>query len=199
MQICPVGTYRQRGWWLWACSLHYLHCALVFCWSTVTCHFRLLINYSGCCTSSSTSFSFPSSLPCSSSSALFFWLFYLVWLCLTHYAALNSWSSSCLSLLSAVDDRHELPHLLIPTHPAFWLAMFPCTPRTPFFSILLALSILLCNSILEVHFPLHPRQDSTILKLIPLTSVWHVHVKVWLGSREGLGYMGPDFSLEAKC
>lgn len=102
MQICPVGTYRQRGWWLWACSLHYLHCALVFCWSTVTCHFRLLINYSGCCTSSSTSFSFPSSLPCSSSSALFFWLFYLVWLCLTHYAALNSWSSSCLSLLSAV-------------------------------------------------------------------------------------------------
>lgn len=102
MQICPVGTYRQRGWWLWACSLRYLHCALVFCWSTVTCHFRLLINYSGCCTSSSTSFSFPSSLPCSSSSALFFWLFYLVWLCLTHYAALNSWSSSCLSLLSAV-------------------------------------------------------------------------------------------------
>lgn len=197
MQICPVGTYRQRGWWLWACSLHCLHCALVFCWSTVTCHFRL-INYSGCCTSSSTSFSFPSSLPCSSSSALF--LTVLPGLTLPHtlcslefMVILLPQSSKCC------DDRHELPHLLIPTHPAFWLAMFPCTPRTPFFSILLALSILLCNSILEVHFPLHPRQDSTSLKLIPLTSVWHVHVKVWLGSREGLGYMGPDFSLEAKC
>lgn len=77
------------------------------------------------------------------------------------------------------DDRHELPYLLT------LLLGWSCFTVPLFFSILLALSILLCNSVLEVHFSLHPGQESPILKLIPLICVWSVHFKVWLGSREG--------------
>lgn len=43
----------------------------------------------------------PSSLPPPPSLIPLLLMFYLVWLCLMHFAALNLWSSSCLSLLSA--------------------------------------------------------------------------------------------------
>lgn len=43
----------------------------------------------------------PSSLPPPPSPVPLLLMFYLVWFCLMHFAALNSWSSSCLSLLSA--------------------------------------------------------------------------------------------------